>query len=600
MTLVAPLDPKVVLGPYRAAGVLAAVDVHLADLFARRLALPADEWLVALAVALACRAPRSGHTCVDLATVADLMSADPDVAAADAGATPTDLEWPDPDQWVAAVAASAVVRGPRAALVLEGSRLYLERYHTDECRVADALRALGHASVDAVVPDEAVLATLLPGDDSGAQREAVGRVLAGRLGVLAGGPGTGKTTAVAALLASLLAALPSARVALAAPTGKAAARLAEALAAAAERLQEPLRAALLAIHTSTVHRLLGVRGSLTSGFVHGVDRRLPHDVVVIDEVSMVSLPLMARLLEALRPDARLVLVGDADQLTSVEAGTVLADIVRPMLGGGARGPLAGRTSVLQHSRRFPPESPLGRLTVALRAGDADGVVRLLRDASEGDLAAGRVRWDDRAGDDSGVAADVVAQVGAAAHDACAAALAGRSADALAAVGSMRLLCAHRRGPFGVDRWNRELESWLATQGMRVTGWYPGRPVLVTANDYSNGLYNGDVGVACRDAAGATEVVFAGPDGLRRFSPARLDTVETMHATTVHKSQGSEFDHVVVVLPPADSPLATRELLYTAVTRARRQVTLVGDEAAVRAAVGRPTLRVSGLADRLWA
>lgn len=588
-----PLDAAAALAPYRAAGVLAAVDVHLAVMLARRLGLAPPEWPVALAVALACRAPRHGDTCVDLGAVAGLVVGDPDL---DPDGDAAALAWPDPAEWAAQVAASPVARGERPALVLEGTQLFLERYHTDECRVAEQLRALATSPAQPITPDPAVLDALLP-PGSAAQRDAVGRLLRGRLGVLIGGPGTGKTTTVAAMLASLRAATPDARVALAAPTGKAAARLGEAVAAAASALSG--RDLLSGIEPSTVHRLLGVRSSLRADFVHGTQRHLPHDLVVVDEVSMVSLPLMARLLEAVGPHTRLVLVGDPDQLTSVEAGSVLADLTRPAVAGGA-GPLRDCISVLHESHRFPPHSPLGRLTQAIRAGATSEVLDVLGAGSGDDEAGGgQVTWVPRSGAEPDAVDAVVQLVGQAALQTCALALAGAAEEALASVGSVRLLCAHRRGPFGVERWNATVESWLRGAGIRTSGWYVGRPLLMTANDYGTGLYNGDVGVVVRGGGEHADVAFAGSDGLRWLAPSRLEAVETMHAATVHKSQGSEFDHVVVLLPPDSSPLATRELLYTAVTRARRRVTVVGDEAAVRAAVERPTRRASGLAARWW-
>jgi exodeoxyribonuclease V alpha subunit len=588
------LDARSALRPYVDAGLLGGVDVHAAATLARLCGLDDADVDVALAVALAVRAPRIGDVCVDLHRARPSVVGDPDD---DEVAALADLYWPEPERWVAQVAASPVLGGRHPALVLHGSRLYVERYAAYERAVAELAAARATRPVEPIAPAAEVLDVLLTGDEH--QRAAVEAALRSGLTVLVGGPGTGKTTTVAALLASLLATTPDLRIALTAPTGKAAARLEEALRDAAARLPERHRARLAGVEAATIHRLLGVRRSLTGRFVHDRHRPLAHDVVIVDETSMVSLPLMASLLDALRPEARLVLVGDPDQLASVEAGAVLGDLAGPR-DAGASGPLAGSVSVLHRSRRFPPTSPLGRLALAVRAGDDAAVLAVLRErpATAVDGAGGQVTWIDRAADEPDVVDRIRGDVLPAVLAACRYSTTGDGAAALATIESVRLLCAHRLGPFGVERWNRRVEGWIAAEGMRAAGWYPGRPVLVTANDYRNSLFNGDLGVTVR-AAGSAQVVFASASGLRAIAPSRLESVETVHATTVHKSQGSEFDHVVVVLPPPHSPLATRELLYTAITRARLRVTLVGDEAAVLAAVGRRAVRASGLGDALW-
>ncbi len=591
------------LAPYRLHDVLSASDVHIAVALARLAGVTQPE--VVLAVALAARAPRHGDVFVDIASIEQQLTVELDAVDSDAVDQLDPLPaWPAPSTWVEHVAASTLVTATNAPLVLHGSHLYLERYHEYEVAVADQLLARATIASDVVAAStqhiDHVLAVLLSGDGADRQRDAVRSALTSRLTVLIGGPGTGKTTTVAALLAVLLHGDPSLRVALVAPTGKAAARLGEALRHAAVRLPHEQAQRLFAAETSTIHRLLGARGS--SGFRYHVGHLLRYDVVIVDETSMVSLPLMSRLLDAVAPDARLVLVGDPGQLASVEAGSVLADIAGPFADPttSAKRPISGalgsRVASLEFSRRFPPGSPLDRFARAVRLGDADAALALMQQPQLG--LDGALDWQPVAADQP-VAVEVIRTLAVPAALAVhAKALAGDASAALSELESMRVLCAHRHGPFGVDRWNARIEAWMTASGVTTRGWYVGRPVLVTANDYRRQLFNGDVGVVVAGEP-ADLVAFAAGDQPRLLRPSQLDAIETVHAMTIHKSQGSEFDHVVVVLPPADSPLATRELLYTAVTRARQRVTVVGDEQAVRAAIARRTQRSSGLRSRLW-
>jgi exodeoxyribonuclease V alpha subunit len=593
-----PFDPARVLGapePLRAfneAGVLAAADVHVAE---RLVALAgADDPAVALAAALAVRAPRLGHVYVDLATIRE--------TAAVEGDEPVDLAtlpWPEPDDWLARLAASGLA-GEGRPLRLAGSALYLDRYWHEEGRLAEDLRAFSEAPPAEV--DEASLAAglarLFP--DGGRQREAAEVALRRRFAVIAGGPGTGKTTTLARIVA-LLAEQGAPLVALAAPTGKAAARLEEAVHAAAHSLGVP---ALLALEAGTLHRLLGRRPGSHSRFRHHRGNRLPHDVVIVDETSMVSLSLMARLVEAVRPEARLILVGDPGQLASIEAGAVLGDIVGPASHPAGRPP-PSRTAaagsprdaivVLDRVHRFG--AGIAALAQAVRAGDGDGVVAVLREAPEG------VTWlpVDVAG-----APDALAPVRdgavAAAGAVIAAAEAGEGAAAIAALGEFRVLCGHRRGAHGVATWVARIEGWLAeaVPGFATRGrWYPGRPLLVTENDYGLGLYNGDTGVIVAAPDGRMTAAFERRGEVLRLPPTRLAAIDTVYAMTVHKSQGSQYETAAVLLPEPTSRVLTRELLYTAVTRARRSLILAGTEEAVRAAVARPIARASGLGARLW-
>jgi exodeoxyribonuclease V alpha subunit len=538
------------------AGVLSAADVHVATRLGA-LAGEEDE-AVKLAVALAVRAPRLGHVFADLATIRESATVESE--------EPVDLSalpWPTPGAWLRAVEASPLVAlgdalgdeeagdGEPAPLRLLGTRLYLDRYWREERSVAADVNEL---------------------------------TASGRLHVIAGGPGTGKTTKVARIVGELVE--PSGRgdpepsrpplIALAAPTGKAAARLHEVV---HEETGLDLRA-------STLHRLLGWRPGTHSRFAHDRYNRLPHDVVIVDEASMVSLWLMARLVEAVRPDARLIMVGDPGQLTSIEAGVVLADIVA-----------AGRgVEMLEHVHRYG--GGIARLADAVRLGDGDAVLAALG-------ATGReITWLPVDLDEHGAEAAlgvVRERATAAGRDMFEAARDGRARDALRALGEFRLLCAHRRGPYGVSDWSSRVVAWLSSELADLDvdrRDYVGRPLLVTENDYELGLYNGDTGVIVQDAGGRAMATFERGGELLPFSPLQLGAVETVYAMTIHKSQGSQFETVAVLLPPAGSRILTRELLYTAITRARRELFLVGSEETVRRAVARPVARASGLAERL--
>ena len=545
------------------AGVLDAVDLHVAD----RVTTLArdDDPLVALAVAVAVRAVRGGSVCVRLD---DLVAADDDVA------------WPDPVSWRAAIAASPLTREPEV-LHLESDRLYLDRYWREEVQVcADMLARTRGGDVERTPGLDRVFP--LEGYDE--QRDAAALALAQPTTVLTGGPGTGKTTAVAGLLALLAEQAeqrgePPLRIALSAPTGKAAARLQQAVEKEVGNLRDEAdRARLQGLRAMTLHRLLGTRPDTSARFRHHRDNRLPHDVVVVDEASMVSLTMMARLLEALRHDARLVLVGDPDQLASVEAGAVLADLVD---GLGARRDV--RVAALATSHRFG--EAIGALAAAVRDGRADDAVALLR---AGDPHVVFEETDDPAP----VLREVLLPR---ARELRLAGLGGAAEEALALLDGHRLLCAHRDGPYGVHHWNHQVERWLSEELKEGlwSAWYPGRPFLVTANDYGLGIFNGDTGVAVL-SRGVLRAVVAGVAGPLDLATSRVSDVETMHAMTIHKSQGSQAQEVTVLLPDVDSRLLTRELLYTAITRAQGRIRLVGSEASVRAAIDRPVGRASGL------
>lgn len=554
---------------WREAGVLDAAEVHIASSLAARAGESRPH--VVLALALAVAAPRSGHVALDPAHVRESAMREAERVDDVSRDEVADLPWPvDTSAWLNDVGDSPLTP---EILRVEHDLVYLRRFHDLERTVAERLVAL--ASQPTAVPAPADdLSDEMHLDDG--QREAVRVCLASRLGVLVGGPGTGKTRTVATILAALLrgdGATP--RIALAAPTGKAAARMGESIAGAAALLDgaDPeLADSMRQIKPSTVHRLLGVRTG-SAAFRHNASDPLHHDVVIIDEASMMSLPLTASLLDALGDSTRVILVGDPDQLASVEAGSVLADLV------AAVGPTSTCVAELTANHRFGDGSAIAELASAVRAGDSEAARRAL----EGDEAVSLSSTSGRS---------IIEPVASAMRQA---ALTGDATAAAKHLDSVRVLCAHRRGPAGVARWNAMVESWLGD--VRPFSDYAGRPVMVTENDASRRLFNGDIGVVV-DRDGALEVVLPDGDGVRAVPRVHLGRVETVHALTIHKSQGSEFDRVIVVLPSADSLLATRELLYTAITRARSSVTLIGSLDTVLAALARPTRRASGLRTRL--
>ncbi len=484
---------------------------------------------------------------------------------------------PDEPALLSQLAASPVV-GPASGplpLVLDGDALYLHRLWRAETQLAAAVSALD-APAPLAAPD--ALARALDdvcGGCDGQQRRALECALGRRLTVLSGGPGTGKTTTLARLLVAFARLAPRGRVAYAAPTGKAAARLAQSLAAQLARLDphDELRARLPA-SGQTVHRLLGLRG----GDAASEPGALDFDLVIVDEASMLDLELAARLCEAVGPRARVVLAGDRDQLASVEAGAVFADLCAAPLGG---------VVVLERNYRQQDAAHIAALAAWVRDAHPGARAPALALADPDPLA-------------------IVDQAWAAWRDAFAAVADGADAgQVLAAFDAHRVLAALRDGALGVDALNRA----LAQRARRLAGvsasaqWYPGRLVMVTRNVPALGLFNGDVGVCLPHGQGGGNapglvVAVAGAEGIRLFPVLQMPACEDAWAITVHKAQGSEFESVALVPAPAGHPLNTRELLYTGITRARRRLGVWAEPAALDEAVRRPTQRRARLAQRL--
>ena len=567
-----PVAATGLLRTFAEAGMIHVADFHLA----RRMAAYCGESddRVLLALALTVRELRLGSVCLDLACAPKLIV--PGEADDGSVAEPVELPWPEPRAWVAAVAASPAVAGPETGprpFRLVNGLLYLDRFFTEEQNLAAGLR---HRSM---LPDLPSPEPPAPGPGmvpDPTQDAAVRAATRARTSVITGGPGSGKTTVVSRIIDALTARGPV-TVALTAPTGKAATRLETAV---RDRLRHPERVALTA---GTLHRIIGVMPDRAER-THDALNPLPFDVVIVDETSMVSITLMSWLLEAVADSTRLVLIGDPNQLASVEAGAVLADIsAAPDLVTSPGGPAVVR---LGGSHRNLDD--VARLADAIRDGDADGCLALLERSETCTLTA--YTGTESLTDLPALASDVVA----AARNALVAALAGDGDRAVRALERHRLLCAHREGPFGTGHWQQAVRRHLATTlpgYAPEVGQYPGQPLIVNRN--SDLVSNGDVAVIVESDGRLLAAVDRGGHA-ELLNPLLLEAAQELHAMTIHKSQGSQFERVSVILPPPGSPLLTRELLYTAVTRAESGVRLYGSPEALRKAIGTRARRASGL------
>ncbi|PLX87622.1 MAG: exodeoxyribonuclease V subunit alpha [Desulfuromonas sp.] len=593
---------------------LADIDRHFAR-YIYRQERSCHAALISHLAALVSHSVSEGHTCLDLTTLVDSSVLIDD----------EQVDLPPLDVLKRCFVESSTVgkAGEYKPLIVdEGERLYLHRYWTYESDLATALLTLAE-STDPIGNDSGLFRFLddffppLPGPTTDWQRMAALTALRKRFCVISGGPGTGKTTTVVKILALLqLRANNKLKIALAAPTGKSAARLKESIAtmtAALPCTQETRQ--VIPQEVKTLHRLLGYRAGSVQ-FRHNSDNRLPYDVVVIDEASMVPLTLMAKLVAALKSTCRLILLGDRDQLASVEAGAVLGDLCGPsagepfsadfatlMMRAGARQslqtiaqgqepPLTDTLLVLKQNYRFADNSGIARLSRLVNRGDGEGALAVTTDRSFPDIALQDL--------------PAVVQLQSELHSLLAEHYApylrtDTAAQALCLFDRFRILCALRSGPFGVDAVNSLAQNCLARIGLidPQAEFYHGRPVMITVNDYHLDLYNGDIGIVLKDGE-RFRVYFAGADGQIRDLPVtRLPRHETVYAMTIHKSQGSEFEHVLTLLPERDGEGLGRELLYTAITRARSSAHIWAKQDVFQQTVSSKIGRRSGLRARLW-
>ena len=563
---------------------------------------PAAEPLVLVSAALLCMALDKGDVCLPLARLA--------------GQRPWlehSFKLPGLADWRQQLQASPLVGGADSfvPMILDRERLYLARYQAYEQHLAERLllRAADLPRVDEAQLSESLTRLFtFNAQQPDWQRLAAAQAVRRKLAVISGGPGTGKTTTVVRLLAALLEQPGGAQLAigLAAPTGKAAARMAEAIrnAKAGLPVSEAIKAALPE-EARTLHRLLGSRGD-SPQVRHNAANPLALDVLVVDEASMVDLALMAKLVEALPPSARLILLGDKDQLCAVEAGAVFAELCEGrgfdaqaaaelQRITGQQVAVAQPTSrlgdavvLLTHSHRFAGDSGIGELARRINGGEVSATLSLLKE-QRSDLA-----WNAEP-----TPADLLERLDRGYAPFLAAAKSADPQAAFAAFNDFRALCAQREGTWGVAGINEALEARVKRRRQVVSRerWYAGRPIMVRQNDYALGLFNGDIGI-CLDSEFGLRVFFEGEDGYRPFAPARLPSHDCAFAMTVHKSQGSEFSEVLLVLPEQPSPLLSRSLFYTGITRAKLKVEIWGLPARLGEAVATRAERAAGLAERL--
>lgn len=626
----APGSPERVCIDLQQAGILNTLDMKLGDLLAQK---GEGSKHVQLAAALLSAASRMGHSAIYL----DRLAEDAQALFGRPGQPPVIIrpyKAPRADFETSALVSKVTAEHPAAEmpLVLDKNRLYFNRFYRYEHRIAETLKQLASESN---VMDEAArqqcreqLSTFFTADEESFYQKMAGMVaLHQKLTIITGGPGTGKTYTVLRLLAMLLEQNKqrNLRIAIAAPTGKAANRVRESVTdglkklAISDRLKQSIP-----LETQTLHRLLGVRYRSAS-FRHNREQPLPYDIVIVDEASMIDIGLMAKFLDALSPTARLILLGDRYQLASVEAGAVFADIcdaehlnrVSPSFAAvcdaaglnvrdkapadDKQSPLRDSIVELTHSRRFTAGSGIGRLAKAINDGDAEAAIQLLKHPPEdisweqGEPRQYLSRWKPQ----------LQTQYNTYRNPNI------KPEDKAEAMKAFQLLSAHRKGRDGVEGLNEYIERLLKVKKRTGSPWYAGRPVIMTRNDYQQGLFNGNLGItqthpeAPEHASAELWVGMAAFDKatqqeriqLRR--PAQLQEMETCWALSVHKSQGSEYNSVLLALPQKDSPVLTRELLYTAVTRAKEHICIAGSEQLIRQAILRKTKRFSGLRPRLW-
>jgi len=588
-----------------------AIDLQFCQWLAKKLTDSTDKSL--LLSALVSSQLAQGHVCIDLNQLDEIVD-----------------HWPSELRIIVleilSRQTSALIDGKIISdgsiltpLVIDNNRLYLHRYWHYECKVAAKLLSPSTEEFSAVSAQ--VLKAKLDKYFNNVEQPDWQRIAAALtcnqlISVISGGPGTGKTTTVTKLLAIYIETqlMKGKRpiIQLAAPTGKAAARLSESIAQAKAALMMPENVmSLIPEQGKTLHRLLGARAK-SKKFIHNADNPLLVDLLVIDEASMIDLPMMASIVDALSSQTRLVLIGDRDQLASVEAGSVLGDICAvPKLACYSRQQtqlleiscgfsnnehseylFADHIAFLQKSYRFNSDSGIGELARVCNAGDVQGVERVIN-AGFNDLT-----WLVPSSDEKQLLTPIIEGYANYIE------LMKNSASPeqlLTGFNGFQVLCAQRVGPYGVEKINEQLEAYFEKRKLKESDnrWYSGRAIMITRNDNQMQLYNGDIGIACHDqSSGQLKVWFEQAGELRALLPSRLPAHESVFAMTVHKSQGSEFTHVMFVLAQS-TKVVNRELIYTAITRAKARFSFLGLEKVLKRAVGLTTKRSSGLADRIW-
>ncbi len=597
-------------------GLIRQLDLHFALFINEQATKPSNT--LALLTSLLSHKSGEGHICIELDHIADQALFN--TQKYDEIKT---IKAPDIDTLISTLNSSGVTGFPGAhsPLVLDhNNRLYLGRYYFFQSSLAENLLNRTRKPASDINLDQLKqnLEQLFPDTSDNKpdwQKVAAAIAVLKRFSVISGGPGTGKTTTITKILLLLAQQQPTCRIALAAPTGKAAARLNESIKQAKENIKycDSIKK-IIPEEASTIHRLLGVIPNQTE-FRYHQNNRLHLDVLVVDEASMIDLPLMARLVAALPVDARLILLGDKNQLSSVEAGSVLGDIcgsgqhkgysdslchtltqltAHQIPGTHPEPGFGDHIALLLKSYRFDDTSGIGQLAQAINQGSTETALEVIHSEKYNDI---------HFHSDSMSQTSTLAKLAAENYSVYI-----QTKEPLAALeqfNKFRVLCAQREGPSGIKAINIQVEEALKKAGLIPTNHehsYAGRPVMITRNDYNMKLYNGDIGITKIDSSDnhQLKVFFIQADGtIRKILPSRLPPHETVYAMTIHKSQGSEFDKVFIVLPEVDTPLCTRELIYTAITRAKKTATLYSSESLLKTAIKRTTERTSGLEDALW-
>lgn len=588
-------------------GTFSQIDRQFSQFIAR--CTPQQNEMVQLAAALVSRATAQGNVCLALDEVVRI-----DTAAADGDDGM--VHQIDPSGWVAELRRSAVVGQPGdyRPMILDGSRLYLQRYWAYEQTVAQAIRrrCRSVATKEKTIRLKSELLQVFPEGDHG-QQQAILSALTQGFTVVSGGPGTGKTYTLAKLILIMHQLDPSAglRIKLAAPTGKAVMRLQQSIERAMRAMGHHLGDPPFGPENiQTLHRLLGAREG-PSGFTHHPDNQLLVDMVMVDEASMIDLALMAALMGAMPDDARLVLIGDKNQLASVEAGAVLGDIcmgvddqhapsMQQDAAGTRDGVLEDRIVLLTNGYRFGKQSGIDALAAAVHAGDFHEAEHLLNKKTCRDVSFKSIK--DTQALQSALHSLAMENMAPSFEK-------NDPVEMMARLEGLVILSPLRNGPWGINTLNPWVEQVLIKHGSIKPwdagreGWYPGRPVMVEQNDYHHHLFNGDLGVVAHtngNVNASLTVYFSDNAGGYKTVPVQqLPAHQTAYAMTVHKSQGSEFDRVVLVLPQRETPLLTRELIYTAITRARGSVEIWGTRQSLKMAIRQRIKRTSGLGPLLW-